>query len=53
MKDSELAALERWKFRVYYPGVSTREQAQIIQLEQGEWRTDVQLRLGLTARIPA
>jgi hypothetical protein len=34
-----------WKSRVYYPGVSTREQAKIIELGDGEWRTDIDFKL--------
>jgi len=30
-----------WQSRVYYPGVSTREQAKVIKLGEGEWRTDI------------
>jgi hypothetical protein len=34
-----------WKSRVYFPGVSTQEQAKVIELGDGEWRTDVNLSL--------
>jgi hypothetical protein len=34
-----------WKSRVYYPGVPTREQAKIINLDVGEWRTDIDFSL--------
>lgn len=34
-----------WASRVYYPGVRTREQAKIIELGKGEWRTDISFRL--------
>jgi hypothetical protein len=34
-----------WKFRVYYPGVTTREQAKVIELGDGEWRTDIDFQL--------
>ena len=30
-----------WKSRVYYPGVRTKEEAKIIELGDGEWRTDI------------
>jgi hypothetical protein len=39
-----------WKSRVYYPGVPTKEQARIIDLGDGEWRTDIDFKLpSLTA----
>lgn len=34
-----------WKSRVYYPGVRTREQAKVIELDVGEWRTDIDFSL--------
>jgi hypothetical protein len=34
-----------WKTRVYYPGVRTREQAKVIDLSAGEWRTDINFKL--------
>ncbi len=34
-----------WKSRVYYPGVPTREQAKVIELDVGEWRTDIDFQL--------
>ncbi len=34
-----------WKSRVYYPGVPTREQAQTVELGEGEWRTDINFNL--------
>ena len=34
-----------WRSRVYYPGVPTREQARIIELGDGEWRTDIEFSL--------
>jgi hypothetical protein len=34
-----------WKSRVYYPGVPTRELAKAIELEVGEWRTDIDFQL--------
>jgi hypothetical protein len=34
-----------WQSRVYYPGVRTREQAKVIVLGDGEWRTDVDFSL--------
>jgi hypothetical protein len=36
---------DEWKSRVYYPGVPTREQATIVELGDGEWRTDIDFRL--------
>jgi hypothetical protein len=33
------------KSRVYYPGVPTREQAKVIDLDVGEWRTDIDFQL--------
>jgi hypothetical protein len=38
-----------WKSRVYYPGVPTREQAKVITLGEGEWRTDVNFALAPTS----
>jgi hypothetical protein len=34
-----------WAARVYYPGVRTQEQAKVIELGKGEWRTDVSFKL--------
>jgi hypothetical protein len=34
-----------WQSRVYYPGVPTREQARVIELDAGEWRTDINFQL--------
>jgi hypothetical protein len=34
-----------WQSRVYYPGVRTREQAKVIELDVGEWRTDIDFSL--------
>lgn len=34
-----------WKSRVYYPGVHAKEQAGIIELGEGEWRTDINFKL--------
>jgi hypothetical protein len=34
-----------WKERVYYPGVPTREQAKVIELGDGEWRTNIDFQL--------
>lgn len=36
------------KSRVYYPGVSTQEQAKAIELGDGEWRTDINFSLPAT-----
>jgi hypothetical protein len=41
-----------WASRVYYPGVRTREQAKIIELSKGEWRTDVNFKLILSSAGP-
>jgi Carboxypeptidase regulatory-like domain len=38
-------ASAEWKSRVYYPGVPTREQARIVELEDGEWRSDIDFKL--------
>jgi len=32
-----------WQSRVCYGGVRTREQAKVIELDVGEWRTDIDL----------
>ena len=34
-----------WQSRVYYPGVRTREEATVIELGDGEWRTDINFKL--------
>lgn len=34
-----------WQSRVYYPGVPTRERAKVIELDVGEWRTDIDFQL--------
>jgi hypothetical protein len=39
-----------WKSRVYYPGVPTQEAAKIIELGDGEWRTDIDFKLLPTAQ---
>jgi hypothetical protein len=41
-----------WKSRVYYPGVPTQEQAQVVQLAKGEWRTDINLLLASGSTAP-
>jgi hypothetical protein len=40
-----------WKSRVYYPGVSTREQAKVIELDVGEWRTDIDFQLSPNSTV--
>jgi hypothetical protein len=37
-----------WKSRVYYPGVPTQGQARIIQLDDGEWRLDIDFKVTAT-----
>jgi len=34
-----------WKSRVYYPGVRRKQQAMLIDLAEGEWRTDINFKL--------
>jgi hypothetical protein len=34
-----------WKSRVYYPGTPTQEQPKIINLGDGEWRTDIDFKM--------
>jgi len=41
-----------WQSRVYYPGVSTRDQAQTIELGEGEWRTDLDFKLLPSSTAP-
>lgn len=41
----EAFASAEWKSRVYYPGVPTREQARIVELGDGEWRSDIDFKL--------
>jgi carboxypeptidase family protein len=38
-------ASAEWKSRVYYPGVPIREQARIVELGDGEWRSDIDFKL--------
>jgi hypothetical protein len=38
-----------WNSRVYYPGVRAREEANVITLGDGEWRTDIDFELPLVA----
>jgi hypothetical protein len=40
-----------WRSRVYYPGVPTREQAKVIELDVGEWRTDIDFRLLPSSKV--
>jgi hypothetical protein len=41
-----------WKSRVYYPGVPTQEQAKVIELGDGEWRTDIDFKLLSSSTTP-
>jgi hypothetical protein len=41
-----------WKSRIYYPGVPTQEQAKIINLGDGEWRTDIDFKLLSSSSTP-
>jgi hypothetical protein len=34
-----------WKSRVYYPGVTLKKYAKVIELGDGEWRTDINFKL--------
>ena len=34
-----------WQSRVYYPGVRTREEAKVIELGEGDRRTDIDFKL--------
>jgi hypothetical protein len=34
-----------WRSRVYYPGVASKDHAKVIELGDGEWRTDVNFKL--------
>jgi hypothetical protein len=34
-----------WKSRVYYPGVTSKKRAKVIELGDGEWRTDINFKL--------
>lgn len=38
-------SIAEWRLRVYFPGVSKREQAIPIDLGKGEWRTDIDFKL--------
>jgi hypothetical protein len=44
--------ITEWRLRVYYPGVSAREQAIPIDLGKGEWRTDIDFKLPPTSTAP-
>jgi len=41
-----------WKNRVYYPGVPTKEQARVIELGDGEWRSDIDFTLPPASTSP-
>jgi hypothetical protein len=41
-----------WKSRVYYPGVRTRKHAKVIELGDGEWRTDIDFKLPPSPKGP-
>jgi hypothetical protein len=41
-----------WKARVYYPDVPTREQAKVIELGDGEGRTDIDFKLLPSSTAP-
>lgn len=41
-----------WKSRVYYPGVTSKKRAKIIELGDGEWRTGINLKLRRTPYPP-
>jgi hypothetical protein len=41
-----------WRSRVYYPGAPTRQQAKIIELGDGEWRTDLNFKLPSSSSGP-
>jgi hypothetical protein len=41
-----------WKTRVYYPGVPAREQAHVVELSKGEWRTDISFMLAPRTKSP-
>ena len=46
------AASAEPKIRVYYPGVHTLEQAHVIELGKGEWRTDISFVLRSNSNAP-
>lgn len=35
----------KWQSRVYYPGVATKDPAKLVDLDHGEWRTDIDFKL--------
>jgi hypothetical protein len=41
-----------WRSRVYYPGVHTRQQAKVIKLADGEWRTNINFKLPTSTPQP-
>jgi hypothetical protein len=46
------SASSEWPLRVYYPGVTTRQNAKTIELGLGEWRTDIDFSLPPTFTAP-
>lgn len=46
------AASAEPKIRVYYPGVPTLEQAHVVELGKGEWRTDISFMLPTNSNGP-
>ena len=42
----------QWQPIVYYPGVPARDQAEIIELGEGQWRTDISLKLLPSSTAP-
>jgi len=40
-----------WKSRVYDPGVTSRNRAKVIELGDGEWRTDINFKLPAQRRL--
>src|SRR5262249_49497064 len=42
---SAIVGTLEWQSRVYYPGVSSREQANLVVLGERDWRTDIDFKL--------
>src|SRR5271166_3559443 len=43
------AGSTQWKPSIYYPGVPTKDQAQAIDLGEGQWRAEVKIKLPLNS----
>ncbi len=46
------AGSAQWQPSIYYPGVPDRDQAQAIELREGQWRADLKIKLPLDSSGP-